>query len=128
MIYSNDTENKKAGSAILNAVAPISPGSDYSLRVNPSLAELNSTKAIAVYVECEFHDTKEGADWIINKVKSLGEAICKGVCNYYGVTYKENSDKLYRVQIGAFREKSNAENCLQKAKSAGFTDAFIKEE
>lgn len=132
MIYSNATENKKAGSAILNAVAPISPGSDYSLRVNPSLAELNLTKAIAVYVECEFHDTKEGADWIINNVKSLGEAICKGVCNYYGVTYKEdfsdNSDKLYRVQIGAFKEKSNAENCLQKAKNAGFTDAFIKEE
>ena len=132
MIYSNATENKKAGSAILNAVAPISPGSDYSLRVNSSLAELNSTKAIAVYVECEFHDTKEGADWIINNVKSLGEAICKGVCNYYGATYKEDfsddSDKLYRVQIGAFREKSNAENCLQKAKNAGFTDAFIKEE
>lgn len=61
----------------------------------------------------------------------IGEAICKGVCDYYGVTYKEvsgeSSGKLYRVQIGAFREKSNAENCLQKAKSAGFTDAFIKE-
>lgn len=132
MIYSNDTENKKAGSAVLSAVAPISPGPDYSLRVNSSLAELNSTKAIAVYVECEFHDTKEGAEWIINNVKSLGEAICIGVCDYYGVTYKENfsenSDKLYRVQIGAFKEKSNAKNCLQKAKDAGFTDAFIKEE
>lgn len=131
MIYSNATENKKAGSAILNAVAPISPGSDYSLRVNSSLAELNSTKAIAVYLEVEFHDHTTGANWIINNVKAIGEAICKGVCDYYGVTYKEvsgeSSGKLYRVQIGAFREKSNAENCLQKAKTAGFTDAFIKE-
>ena len=131
MIYSDDTENKKAGSAILNAVAPISPGPDYSLRVNPNLAELNSTKAIAVYVECEFHDTKEGASWIINNLKSLGEAICKGVCDYYSVTYKfdclENSNILYKVQIGVFKDKSNAEKCLQKAKIAGFTDAFIKE-
>lgn len=93
--------------------------------VNPSLAELNSTKAIAVYVECEFHDTKEGADWIISNAKSLGEAICKGVCNYYGVTYKENSDKLYRVQIGAFREKSNAQNCLQKSKKPDIMLCFI---
>lgn len=131
MIYSNAAENKKAGSAILNAVAPISPGPDYSLRVNSSLAELNSTKAVAVYLEVEFHDNETGANWIINNVKTIGEAICKGVCDYYGVTYKEvsgeSSDKLYRVQIGAFKVKSNAENCLQKAKNAGFTDAFIKE-
>ena len=57
------------------------------MKVNPTLAELNSTKAIAVYVECEFHDTKEGAKWIINNVKSLGEVMCRGVGNYYGVTY-----------------------------------------
>lgn len=133
MIYSSATENKKAGSAILNAVAPISPGPDYSLRVNSSLAELNSTRAIAVYLEVEFHDTQDGANWIINTVKAIGEAICKGVCEFYGVNYisKSNttdfSQNLYRVQIGAFSQKSNAENCLQKAKTAGFTDAFIKE-
>lgn len=37
----------------------------------------------------------------------------------------ENS-KLYRVQIGAFSSKSNAENYLEKAKKAGF-DGFIVE-
>ena len=62
MIYSNATENKKAGSAILDAVAQISPGPDYSLIVNSSLAELNSTRAIAVYLEVEFHDEKTGAN------------------------------------------------------------------
>lgn len=33
---------------------------------------------------------------------------------------------LYRVQIGAFSEKANAEACMKKAKAAGF-DAFIVE-
>ena len=128
MIYSNETENKKAGISILNAVAQISPGNDYTLRTNPELAELNSTKAIAVYVECEFHDSKEGSNWIINNVKPLGEAIAKGVCDYYGVAYKaEEPAKLYRVQVGAFKEKQNAEKCLQETKNAGFTDAFITE-
>ncbi|MBE6683485.1 MAG: N-acetylmuramoyl-L-alanine amidase [Ruminococcaceae bacterium] len=32
---------------------------------------------------------------------------------------------MYRVQIGAFSVKANAENMLKKAKAAGFTDAFI---
>lgn len=31
----------------------------------------------------------------------------------------------YRVQLGAFREKANAENMLKKAKQVGFSDAFI---
>ena len=35
---------------------------------------------------------------------------------------------LYHVQIGAYSVKANAEACLQKAKAAGFADAFIVEE
>ena len=34
--------------------------------------------------------------------------------------------KYYRVQIGAYTVKANAEAQLTKAKKAGFTDAFIK--
>ncbi len=36
--------------------------------------------------------------------------------------------KLYHVQIGAFSSKVNAESQLAKAKTYGFTDAFIKHE
>ena len=33
--------------------------------------------------------------------------------------------KLYRVQVGAFAVKSNADAMLKKIKAAGFEDAFI---
>jgi N-acetylmuramoyl-L-alanine amidase len=36
--------------------------------------------------------------------------------------------KLYRVQVGAYSVKSNADAMLAKVKAAGFTDAFIKAE
>lgn len=72
MIYSMDAENKKAGQAILDAVAPTSLGLDYTLRTNSSIAELNSTKAVAVYVEVEFYDTADGAKWIIENTKTIG--------------------------------------------------------
>ena len=36
-----------------------------------------------------------------------------------------DEDVIYRVQIGAFREKKNAEAYLAKAKAAGFKDAYI---
>lgn len=34
--------------------------------------------------------------------------------------------KYYRVQLGAFSQKANADAYLAKVKAAGFTDAFIK--
>ena len=34
--------------------------------------------------------------------------------------------KYYRVQVGAYSVKANADTMLQKVKAAGFTDAFIK--
>jgi len=34
--------------------------------------------------------------------------------------------KYYRVQLGAFSVRANADALLQKVKAAGFTDAFIK--
>lgn len=41
-------------------------------------------------------------------------------------TFRADVKKLYRVQIGAYSIKANAETQLAKAKKAGFTDAFIK--
>ena len=121
MIFSSASENYRAATAILGAVGPITPGKDYSVRVNTSLYELSNTTAVAVYLECEFHDTVQGAKFIVENTKELGEAIAKGVCDYYGVYYKPDggsvTDKLYRVrksagdaktQIGAFSILENA--------------------
>jgi hypothetical protein len=36
--------------------------------------------------------------------------------------------KLYRVQVGAYAIKANADAMLKRVKAAGFTDAFIKTE
>ena len=46
---------------------------------------------------------------------------------YFDQFHKEQkSDVMYRVQVGAFSKKENAEALLKKVKEAGFTDAFIK--
>lgn len=43
-----------------------------------------------------------------------------------GVKPTEPEKKYYRVQIGAYSVKANAETQLARVKKAGFTDAFIK--
>lgn len=126
MLYSDHEANNKAGKAVLNAVAKISPGDDYSLRYNPELAELNATTAIAVYLEVEFHDTVEGAKWIINNAKNIGEAIAKGVCEYYGVKYVAEATAVKKYQLAVsdkivFNNKTDAQTIEKMLKAAGFT-------
>ena len=70
----------------------------------------------------------------IEEQKNFGVTYAKGILRTLGISIKENisqseSDKKakYYVQVGAYSSKENAEKQLQKAKDAGFTDAFIKE-
>ena len=94
-IYSNSGENKKAGNAVYKRLVEVNATKTAryigTYRYGGTLAEIQNTTAIAVYCECEFHDNKTYAKYIIDNAKKFGEAICKGVCDYYGVTYKSST-------------------------------------
>ena len=133
LLYSLTGERKKVGQAVFNRLAPITPGkSAEKLIEKPSFYEINSADGITIYCECEFHDTKDGSDFIIKNTKLIGEAIAKGICDYYGISVEdntktdENKKTLYTVQVGAFSVKDNAIKYSEKLKSAGF-DAIIIE-
>jgi len=133
LLYSVSDERKKAGQAVLDYLAPLTPGkSAERLVAKPDFYECNSTKGLCVYCECEFHDTKVGSDFIIKNTTAIGEAIAKGVCKYYGVALlKQNNapsknGTLYTVQVGAFAAKENAQKQLEALKKAGFK-GFITE-
>ena len=52
--------------------------------------------------------------------------IAQEVNRRLGAAEKEpEGSTLYRVQVGAYRKKANAEKQLEKVKKAGFADAFI---
>ncbi len=136
LLYNLKDERKKAGQAVLDELKNITPGSSAEkLIAKPGFYEVRKVKAMTVFCECEFHDTKEGSDFIINNTKKLGEAIAKGVCKYYGVSLPDEttenknnapqeSGTLYTVQVGAFKSKSNAEEYLKKLSKAGF-EGFV---
>ena len=126
-------EGYKACKAIMARLAPITPGTSDGISARPELYECRAAAAPTVYIEIDFHDVDEVALWIINHKEEIAEAIAHGICDYFGVTYKApatvqdkpQESKLYRVQIGAYSVKANAEAQLAKAKAAGFSDAFI---
>lgn len=85
-----------------------SNGSDY-------YAFIRNTKAPAVIVECAFVDSKdiELIDTEAERIR-MGEAIARGILTTLGIDYKAEKSpaepsKLYRVQVGAYRDKRRAE-------------------
>lgn len=118
-----------AAEAVFRRLAPITPGSSAEcVRKNDSLYEVRCPKAVSVYVEAEFHHVKDQAEWIIGHKDGIAEAIAQGVCDYYGVTYQPpKAETLYRVQVGAFSVKANAEAQAAQLRQAGY-QVLIKEE
>ena len=88
---------------------------------------IRETSCPAVIVECAFVDNASDLESLATegKRKSMGEAIAKGILKTLGV--EQQSDRLYRVQVGAYLLKSNAEAMQKKIKAVGF-DAFIVKE
>ena len=124
--------------AVFAELAPLSPGTSENIQANSRLYEVRTPAAPTVYCECEFHDTVEGAKWIVEHTTEIGEAIAKGLCKYLGVKYvpakqetpkpaePAQSDTLYRVQVGAFAVRANADRMLEKLKAAGFSGFIVK--
>ena len=92
MCYAKGTKSETASKYIFNALNSITPGTSSNVSVNSSLYEMKYTNATSVYIEVDFHDVPAVAQWLINHPSQIGEAIAKGVCEYFGVEYKAPTD------------------------------------
>lgn len=118
--------------SIMQFLAPITPGTSDNITQRTSLNEVRNVNAYTVYIEVGFHDNATEAAWLIGHTEDIAEAICKGICENLGMEYIQppvevnKGQKLYRVQIGAFAIRENAERLLKTVK-VDFPDAFIQE-
>ena len=92
-----------------------------------ALYELRKPAAPAVLPEWAFHDNEDDAKWIISTIPALAEMTARMVCKYFNVEFVPcETAPMYRVQIGAFRNREYAEEMLRIVR-VDFPDAFIKE-
>ena len=96
-----------------------------------NLYECRATAMPAVLLELGFMDSATDVPVILSEeyANSCAAAITEVIVKRAGLTKKPavQSDTLYRVQVGAFRVKKNAENLAQELKSKGYS-AIVREE
>ena len=114
---------------IYKEVAELTPTDDKGIQSTTSLYEINATKCVTAYLESEFHDNEDTEDWIDNHEKELGRAIAKGVCIASGKAHfaeLTNLKKFYKVQVGAFHNRKNAEKLKKELTKKGYNCYIVE--
>lgn len=95
---------------------------------------IRQIKAPSVIVEGIFVDNASDVKIADTEAeqKEFGYAYARGILKTLGITPKDvqtdGAKILYKVQVGAFKNKENAVALKMKLLEAGFTGAFIKED
>ena len=89
---------------------------------------LTQTKMPAVLMEYGFMDSKTDVPVILTEdyAKAMAYATMEGIAQVAGLSKKPKT--VYRVQVGAFQEKANAQEMVKKLEEAGFPGAFVRED
>ena len=115
---------------IFKQLDAVTPGTSSNISAQPQLYEIHAPQAPTVYVEVDFHDVPMVANWIINNLDVIADAIARGVCDCFGVKYKEGETlgdpTIYRVQVGAFKNRDYAEVMKAKLIAAGYPAFVVK--
>ena len=139
-IYSADSKAKSYAEKICNAIAELG-FKNRGVKTNAGLYFLRKTKAPAMLIECCFVDDKDDVE--LYDYKSMAEAIIYGITGQKIVqidsmeadpdassagaeTTAGTKRELYRVQVGAYSVKDNADRMQEKLKAAGFDAIIIK--
>ena len=90
---------------------------------------IKNTKMTSVLVESFFVDnsTDKAIGDTVSEQKAFGVAYAKAILEFLGIPYKPKTTTIYRVQVGAYSSKSNADKLQGKLIKAGF-DAFVVKE
>lgn len=137
-VYSDSSKAKGYAEKICKAIAE-KGYKNRGVKYSTSLYVLRKTNSPALLVECCFVDDKD--DIKAYTYQKMADAIVYGIT---GSVYKEktvtkvdeeakktdaetatgDTSKIYRVQVGAYTQKANADALVAKLKSAGF-DAVV---
>lgn len=128
LINSDNSKAKDEAQRICSKISALGY-KNRGVKIRPDLYVLKHTKMPALLVECCFIDNQE--DMYIYNTESMAKAIVEGILNKgindIVIEKKPNmvEDAVYRVVVGSFKDKKNADNLLEEVKSKGYKDAFI---
>lgn len=88
-------------------------------------AVLRLTYMPAALVELGFITNSQDANILKNRQNELAVAVSKGILKNLGIPYQGGGSTLYKVQVGAFSVKSNADNLANELRTKGYSPIVV---
>ena len=125
--YSNKNDKlNKFSNGLCEDVAKIFNVRNRGVKLSQKLFVLKNTNMPAVLIEVDFiSNVNAEKDLNLNSnIKAVAFVIKSNLIQLFGLE-KVDNDILYKVCIGAYKDKSNARNQVRLAKEKGFGEAYI---
>ena len=135
-VYSTSSKAKTYAEKICQAVSDLG-FRNRGVKYSTTLYVLKNTKAPAVLIECCFVDDKDDVE--LYDYQEMASAIVYGITGQRVQEEQEtdqaapgeettvgSSKELYRVQVGAYGVKANADVMKERLKAAGFDAIIVK--
>jgi len=126
--YSTSTQGKKLAQLGEKYVKELGQNSR-GVKTGDHLYFVRKTNMTAVLFESFFLDNDKDNDIgdTVEEQKAFGVAYAKAILEYLGIAYKavDAMDKLYRVQVAAFRNRENAEKLLAELREKGYSGFIL---
>ena len=125
--YSNKNEKlNKFSNGLCTDVSKILNIRNRGLKLSKELSVLRNTIMPAALIEVDFISNAQAEkDLKVNaNIRAVAIAIKNNLVKLFELEVTTNTT-LYKVCIGAYRDKNNALNQVKSAKDKGFTDAYI---
>ncbi len=131
--YKGDSKGQKLATDICKSISGLGYA-NRGAKANTSYYVIKNTKMTAILVECCFISNPE--DMSRFNAEKMAKAIYDGIVQTYPAVKTTpptttapttKSTKIYKVQVGAFENKSNAEQLVNKLKKAGYNPYIVEE-
>lgn len=125
--YSNKNENlNKFSNGLCTDISKIFNVRNRGLKLSKELLVLKNTTMPAALIEVDFISNAQAEkDLKTNSnIKAVAIGIKNNLIKLFDLEVSTN-DTLYKVCIGAYKDKNNALNQVKLAKDKGFKDAYI---
>ena len=125
LVYNDTSKAMAAAQRVAKQISALG-FKNRGIKIRDGLYFLRNTKSPAMLIECCFVD--DGDDAALYDYKKMAAAIVQGIT---GVkvndtkTDQKQTQKLYKVQVGAYSTRDAAQKVVDKLKKAGFDGAIV---
>lgn len=125
LVYNDSSKAMAAAQRVAKQISALG-FKNRGVKIRNGLYFLRKTKSPAMLVECCFVD--DGDDAALYDYKKMAAAIVQGITGVKAndtKTDQKQTQKLYKVQVGAYSTRDAAQKVVDKLKKAGFDGAIV---